>query len=421
MENDRPLANLHLPESVIHNILSSLPPNDAIRASATSRQWRSAWISSPFLDFDEKPMPFHGADFLDYVDRSLALWRDRCDGRAKIERLSISGAIANGDQFDSSSRLAEIVAFAASRHVKAIELLNCPSSHPKLSYSDALWKSLCACQSLRELSLDCCRLVLSGSSSPIASSLRKLALSFSIIGDSSLQILLSSVPSLEHLDVKFCSGLDELRVALDSLRTMRFFSWEDQAPDIVVEAANLRSFSYSRAFNPVSSVCFSNCRSLTSVEIECVYFGTVSAIDECISQIPSLENLTLDECEMRSGVRITHSNLKSLNLQSCFGLLRAEIDTPNLRWFSYCGGIYQFSRFKHCSGLLNVRLALGARNLGWVWFINLRNFLESFSDCNVLTLTCYLEVGNILIKIFSRIRIYPSFEEIVLLIFFVVI
>ena len=100
---------------------------------------------------------------------------------------------------------------------------------------------------------------------------------------------------------------------------------------------------------------------------------------------------------MRSSVWITHSNLKSLSLQTCFRLSRAEIDMPNLRWFSYFGGIYQYSKFKHCSGLLNVRLALATRNLDWFWFIKLRNFLESFSECNVLTLNCFLavEIGNI--------------------------
>ena len=80
----------------------------------------------------------HGADFFDYVDRSQTLWGDRCDGRANFTRFSISGAIANGDEFDSSSRLVEVVDFIVSYHVKAIELLNWPSSHSKLSYSDAL-------------------------------------------------------------------------------------------------------------------------------------------------------------------------------------------------------------------------------------------------------------------------------------------
>lgn len=405
MQNDHPVmdgvSNFHLPEPVIHTIFSFLSPEDAIRASVLSKQWRSAWISSPIFSFDEGTLPFKNSDFIDYVDRSLALWRDRCDGMLNMEKLSLSAAINDGESF---SRLVQVFAFATSHNVKAIELKNCAGILWIISDLNALWPLLCACKSLDVLSLELFILFFLNSL-PKTSCLRKLTLTCIKIDDNSLCNLLASFPFLEDLAIEYCYGFTELNVSLSNLRKLKMISYDNLASKVVIEAENLQSFYYDRCFNCPGTITFSNSKSLTSLHIEQCKFLTASALDEIISRIPILENLTLEWCVWPDVIRITHSNLKSLRLPEGLGDGKAEINTPNLRFFSYSGAMDLFSTFRYSSGILNANLVFGTRNTEWFWYIKLRNFLECFSECNMVKLTCYLEVISIF-RLLDVVQIY---------------
>ncbi|GMN56277.1 hypothetical protein TIFTF001_025389 [Ficus carica] len=163
----------------------------------------------------------------------------------------------------------------------------------------------------------------------------------------------------------------------------------------LIDAANLQHFSYYRMSDPPDSVSFLNCKSLSSLCIGC-NFNTAWAIDEFISQLPLLENLTLTNSGSRiarKSIQISHTNLKSLTFNGRWCLSETEIYTPNLRFFRYRGRIFHFPTFRYCSGYLDAKLHLldgSSLCSGWFWFIKLRNFLESFSNCRVLTLFCNL-------------------------------
>ncbi|PON48554.1 F-box domain containing protein [Trema orientale] len=315
---DHPPSNSHLPEPVIHKILRLLPPQDAIRASATSKLWRSAWISHPVFDFDEASLPFKLDAFYDFANRSLALWLNRCDNRVNMEKLSLCADVTNGESF---SRFVELVAIATSRNVKVIELQTCSEFYYLIFHNSHLWSLLSACKSLDVLSLKHFKFYLSSSLPPF-SSVRKLRLSGISIDENSVRNLLSSFPSLEDLVVECCSGFDELRVSCPKLETMEVSIWDDPPQKVVIDSANLRSFFYRKAFRcALGSVSFSSCKLLTTLAMECTEFGTVNAIDEYLSQIPLLENLTLKSCKTPESIQISHSNLKSLKLQNLLAVV----------------------------------------------------------------------------------------------------
>ncbi|PON48556.1 F-box domain containing protein [Trema orientale] len=383
-------SSSYLPEPVIHKILKRLPPKDAIRASATSKPWRLAWITSPVLAFDESIVPFKHSDFFDYVDRSLALWRDRCDNRVNMEKFTLCADVTTEEFF---SRLVELVAIATSRSVKVIKLRSCSERFYMVFHSDSLWPLLSACKSFDVLSLRGFQLCLWGSL-PEMSSVKKLSLAALFIDENGLKNLLSSLPLLEDLDIGFCLGFVELRISCPKLRTFEVILSENPPQNVVINAPNLQYFLYQRSSYPLGSVGFSNCKLLTTLRIERTEFGTANALDEHLSQIPLLENLMVKACRLREGIRISHSNLKSLTLQHNWRLKKAEIDTPNLRFFKYVGGIFHVSTFRYSSGLLKAELRLASSVFDcteWFWFIRLRNFLESFSNCKILSLHCYLE------------------------------
>ncbi|XP_062094931.1 uncharacterized protein LOC133800862 [Humulus lupulus] len=390
---DRPTRSSYLPEPVIQSILKLLSPKDAIRASVTSKLWRSAWITSPVFEFDERSLPFKKADFYDYAERSLGLWRDHCDDRVSMQKLSIYSDIGPDGTF--FPRLIELISIAKNRNVKIIELQHCSEhSHSHMiSSNDSLWSLLSACKSLDVLSMQCFELLL-GNSLPVFSSVKKLRLSVIGIDNTSLRNLLSSLPSLEEFVVGFCFYFTELRVSCPKLKLMEVALCDDTAQNVVVDAVNLQSFTYTRAFNSHGSLRFSNCKLLKTLQIERTKINTANAFDEYLSQIPFLENLKLKSCQMYEGIQISHSNLKCLVVRECYRLPKVELNTPNLRYFKYSGPIITFSKFRYCSGSLIAKLELYTGSLDgteWFWFIKLRNFLEIFSDCELLYLTCHIE------------------------------
>ncbi|GMN56281.1 hypothetical protein TIFTF001_025384 [Ficus carica] len=382
-------SNIHLlPEPVIHKIFSLLSSQDAIRASASSKLWRSAWISFPIFSFDEATSPFKNSDFFDHVDRSLALWCHRCDNSINMEKLSLSAAISNAHSF---SGLLNVVAVATGRNVKAVELTNCDEYFWTMTESDSLWPLLSACESLGDLSLELFRIFFLNSLAE-TSSLKKLKLAFTRIDNNSFRNLLASFPLLENLDIHRCFGFTELYISLPNLVKLKMFNYENLPPKVVIEAPNLQSFSYIRSFNSAGGIVFSTTmKSLTSLRIDRCHFVSVSSIDELIAQIPNLEDLALESSKFLDGTRISHSNLKILKLHWCKGFTELEIDTPSLSFFCYYGRIVQFSTFRYCSGILNAQLIMGSPDTEWFWFIKLRNFLECLRDCRAVKLRGYLE------------------------------
>ena len=394
-----PTPSPYLPEPLIQKILAFLPPEDAIRASAISKQWRSAWVSSPFVVFEETSVPFKGANFFDYADQALQLWLHRCHGRINMEKLLLCADITDEQSF---SRFVQLVAMATTnRNFKVIELHSCSEEFWVLFNCASLWSLVFESKSLEVLCLKTFGILIA-SSLVGTCCLKKLVLSCSCIDDNSLKNLLSCFPLLENLVLEYCFGFSEVRVSCPKLRTMEVSYYDGSAPNVVIEAENLQSFFYIRALNSPGGISFLNCKLLKSLQIENVDFGPPDAIQEYISQIPLLENLAILDCGLTGTgtFQISHSNLKSLKIQGCCGLSKAEIITPNLRLFKFGGTIFQLSKFSYCySGLLKAEIDLATGSLvqtEWFWFIKLRNFLEFFSNCKALTLHCYLQVVFIL-------------------------
>ncbi|XP_030478998.1 F-box/FBD/LRR-repeat protein At5g53840 isoform X1 [Cannabis sativa] len=386
----------YLPEPVIQSILKLLSPKYAIRASLTSKLWRSAWITSPVFEFEEKSLPFKQADFYDYARRCLAVWSDHCDDRVNMEKLSVYSDVGTDGTF--FPRFVELVSIATNRNVKIIELHNCSEdyhSHTILS-TDSLWSLISDCKSLDVLSLKSFQLSLA-ITLPVFSSVKKLELSVVGIDNSSLRYLLSCLPLLEEFVVGFCFDFTELRVSSPKLKSMELSICDDDIPqNVFIDSVNLQSFTYTKAFNAQGLLRFSNCKLLKTLQIERTKISTGNAFDEYLSQIPFLENLKLKSCQINEGVtvQISHSNLKSLVVSGCFRLCKVECNTPNLRYFKYSGGILKLFKFKYCSGLLNAKLELYTGSFDgteWFWFIRLRNFLEIFRDCEVLSMAVHLE------------------------------
>ncbi|KAM6561879.1 hypothetical protein CsatB_021877 [Cannabis sativa] len=382
-----------LPEPLIHKILAHLPPKDAIRASASSKTWRSAWLSSPILSIDETKLPFKATHFFDYAHRSLALWLERCNHRGfNVHKFSLCANITDDQSF---SRFVQLVSMAIKRDFKVIELQSCSDEFWVLFNSTPLWLLLFEPKLLDVLSLKSFGILIAGSLVGV-SSLKKLILSCSCIDDNSLKNLLSCFPLLENLVLDYCFGFSELHISCPKLRTLEVKYYGISAPNVVIKAEKLESFVYIRALNSPGVVRFLNCRLLTSLRIERADFGQPDAIDDYIKQIPLLENLALLDCGLTGtgSFVISHSNLKSLRIQSCWGLLKAEINTPNLCCFRYCGIIFQLSTFRYSSsGLVKAEIELATGSIErteWFWFVELRNFLEIFSKCNALKLRCYI-------------------------------
>ncbi|XP_048131490.1 putative F-box protein At2g39415 [Rhodamnia argentea] len=74
----------HLPDAIIHHIFSFLPFKDLVKTSVLSKQWRSAWTSTPYIDLSAP-----SKRFVPSISRALSL----CTA-AKIEKFHLDAAVS---------------------------------------------------------------------------------------------------------------------------------------------------------------------------------------------------------------------------------------------------------------------------------------------------------------------------------------
>lgn len=111
-----------------------------------------------------------------------------------------------------------------------------------------------------------------------------------------------------------------------------------------------------------------------------------SWLENHISILVHLEDLSLDSCLGLGKVRIFHERLKRLYLVSCVKVEVAEIDCPKLHHFVFDGGMPCFE-FLNSSGSLVATLTL-RKGRTIRWFQEFRRLLSLFDHCKILEIVC---------------------------------
>ncbi|KAF8409355.1 hypothetical protein HHK36_005430 [Tetracentron sinense] len=368
-----------LPEPILHHILSFIPTRDVIRTSVLSKRWRCVWNSFPILDFDchnflsaysSLPSSQIIENFMNIIDKSLR----RREPNISIEKFRL---VLNEFEIEFTPRVNKWIEFAIESNVKELNL-NIRNNYGK-ERMYGLSLSLFAAESVMVLRLDGFQLVPSGVSR--FSSLRSLSLIVMYIDDQIIRDLIFRCPLIEILILKYCHGLEYLQVSSPQIKTLEVV-WCSGLKSIEINTHSLQSFLYKGGTISceINAAGFSY---LKTISLEGVKM--TEKFQRQISQCPLLESLKLVECNYFGSLNICNQHLKSLVLDSCYGLLEAEIEAQNLLSFMYAGYIFPLA-LMNTSSLLDATLNLSCNPHDPLWFNKLRDFLGRFDHVKVLTL-----------------------------------
>ncbi|KAF8365068.1 hypothetical protein HHK36_032929 [Tetracentron sinense] len=194
-----------LPDFVLHQILSLLPMQEAVKTGVLSKRWEHLWASVSDLDFINS---YVKADsYVNFVNRTLVLYEG-----SKIRKFFVDFACTDG----LASHLDSWIRFAVRRKVEELDLflfdhvsLDDPYELPQHLYNNAYLTKLKLCFiHIRPRGLFSWRL------------LRSLSLSCIQLSDNLIQDILSGSPSLEVLDLELIGGLQHLNITSPSLKKL---------------------------------------------------------------------------------------------------------------------------------------------------------------------------------------------------------
>ncbi|KAL5721109.1 hypothetical protein ACHQM5_013709 [Ranunculus cassubicifolius] len=268
----------HLPENVIHYILSFLPTKTAVRTSLLSSTWKFLWISVHNLDFydgltsaSKKDILKKKKPFLDFVDKVL-----RVSDVKNIERFSLSCQECDEAHFDNWAVV------ILRRNVQ--ELILSIASKPPFMFPYSIF----SCESLRVL-----KITMEASicipDSICFSSLKILHLEKISITSPIHQVSLS-FPVLEELGLYYCMWVEmkTINIIAPLLQRLRIKDTStNQLHDSVmkIEAESLISLNLETHITCEYSLC--HLSSLVDVVIEVPFCFEISE-DNIVHRLGSL-------------------------------------------------------------------------------------------------------------------------------------
>ena len=396
----------NLPDLIIHHIMSFLPPNDSTRVSFLSKKLGSVYRSYPILDFDQRlydnglsrskeklkaPLSLvlrfmqkslkcmydkglsQGSPllFLDFMQKSL----ERVESNLCIDKFKL--CIEDNNEVESDKRIAKSIKFAIEHNVKELVLKfgEVWRYHPFYSLPKSITLKSIVVLKLQGFDFKFEDLI------PNLTLVEDLTLKDCMV---SSNFTISSA-KLKTLKLGHCRGLENIAIDAFNLQSFRTSSFGEPLKNIVMDAFNLQSLEMR--LNSSCEINLVHCKSLKNLILHNATI-TDDWIENLVSELLLLENLTLSSCGFLKEIKICNQHLKCFHLISCIKLVKAEIEAPNLISFVYSGYLSTF--FPEINFLssspTHAKLYLSAYFHTTEWFMNLKNFLVVFGHCKMLWL-----------------------------------
>ncbi|XP_062089018.1 putative F-box/FBD/LRR-repeat protein At4g13965 [Humulus lupulus] len=381
-----------LPDTVIVHILSFLPTVDVVRTCILSRRWKFMWFSVPTLSFSDTSADFQSPDglekFYKYVDDCL-------EHRRRI-----------------------MYYFVDSNKVKEINLCLSFSCEDGVNY---YWlpETVVNARGLTILELE--GLDLDATYSIGLPALKTLSMKnffFLSIGKVDLvSKFLLGCPSLEKLMLDLggnMGSIGDLRLQSSSLKFIKIENdGSAYAVPFQVEAINLESLVLNGPIFEISNL--STCKAIRNLSLtfnSSITIKDPSSLEYLISNLPLLEDLTLENCyELKlEHIKILNQQLKSFHLKNKdakydHGMNIIIESAPKLTTFCYEGNV-NLSISTKSSNLLNGKFVISNlhENYDPNWFTSMMIFLLNLNcSWNIVTLHVHSDKDLILSENFKKI------------------
>ncbi|XP_073303402.1 F-box/LRR-repeat protein At3g58900-like isoform X2 [Primulina huaijiensis] len=321
----------HLPDCILHRILSYLPTKEVVATSILSKRWKHLWTEVTYFDFDDSMLyssqtdfrhPLDVTRFMNFVERVL-LVREKSD----MKRFRLSCRVCF-----SESSVHEWISAALRHNVQELDLCLFVQEPFTLPWGVFDHSSLTAVR----LEMNCTLQLPTCISFPYLRRLHLCLVTFP--NDLLMQKLFSSCPFLEELAILDCEWINMkcISIAIPSLKSLilddlPFCSVDDlRGCEIKIDAENLVFFKYcgylsneihiydlsssALALINVPILCqrqreitsrtfklFRGLKNVSSLRISSGALESLFLADDVLDRLPIFENLTLLELRGQFG------------------------------------------------------------------------------------------------------------------------
>ncbi|KAF5745997.1 S-adenosyl-L-methionine-dependent methyltransferases superfamily protein isoform 1 [Tripterygium wilfordii] len=336
----------HLPEPLIHHVMSYLPRRDAARISAVSHKFKDSWYSFPIVDYDIRDWKINthsnqldrgtsGAEifnkFINDVYDSLQFrswdisWHElrlRAPVVARIEIPANQGFVT--DELVNMASARELIVLALQKNVKSIDVC---FGIPQCSLPAQLFSA----RSITVLKLDGCKinqsdLVLDRSFSVVDMTIKRC---------SGLETVKGSSNKLLMFKIADCTGLNQINISSQNLHEVEIVGCRGLR-EIDFKASRLESFTFHESRNPLQPcvINIESCNSMKKLTLEGALI-TNGWIRDHLSKFPLLEFLGLRNCYAPRDLYLKNDNVFKVTISDCYGLENIIVMASNLEYFKY--------------------------------------------------------------------------------------
>lgn len=392
---------LYLPQPIIQEIMSCLPPKIVTQISILSRDWNRAFNTLSTLEFDEeifgtRDIGAHGANiendtFLEYVNSYI---KRRSEHDLSIDSMSLR-AFSKCDKLNLVvPKWLDIASRLNLRDLRLGRIVNYPDRRCHDHKCPDLVSDTVSVLHVSHLYMRGIKTRLSRLQELV---LHRVGASEAVVNE-----LMLSCPALRRVELIDCFRFSNLHVCGPKLETFEA-SGVFHIDSFMISAPNLVSFGCTSAWffglsdGELLTLQVHGAQNLRELTLDLCVVG-IRTVRETVSRLCLLETLRLRGSGFVERIRITHKNLKQLVLTRFNCLRRVKTHTPNLVSFQYDGLKIPVIGPRDSTKLANARLEVDFGVRTRRSYLNTAKFLRYFDRCDSLTLVC------------NKIEVSDSFE-----------
>ncbi|PIM99662.1 Leucine rich repeat protein [Handroanthus impetiginosus] len=355
-----------LPDHILHEIMSLLPPRYAAITSVLSHRWLKIWLTFPSIQLDETKFSKR-EQFLHCLRATLARRNLLYLQKLRLQRLR-PGSL---ELYQLINRFMDVVLSKGA--LKILEITFLHYVHLRYEQLYVLAKEMFSlCSSLIALRIEGCRF--EGCEPVNLPSLKTLLMkNVTFENQDFLQELIQGCPVLENLSTKYCNGIKNLRVFHPTLqRFVLGFCGEMESLELDVPCVKSIKFkALDHFYDELTQVLRYEkiwARNVQTLRLK--HFTMRSEeLHNIISFFPKIEKLNMRCCEVLGVVKVLSNSLTTLRMSACIFQEEVEIEAPNLQAITYLhnsrGPKLDNMIFRHLT-----RIFLANVQVSWILCIN---------------------------------------------------
>ncbi|KAL3639393.1 Homeobox protein HD-1 [Castilleja foliolosa] len=332
-----------LPDHLLHQIMSLLPPRYATATSVLSHRWETIWLSFPIIDLDQSHFSNR---------EKLCSCLESTLNRHSLSNLQTVRLRINLSCSSQINRCVCEFMNTVLPDAKILKELDIRLTNYLLSCQQDICgpeiicirpkEILSSCTNLIFLRIEGCRF--EGSPHVDLPKLKTLHLKNMFIPEEFLVELIHSCPTVDTLSVEYCFGIQNVRICHPTIEKL-VLGFRNDLASLELNVPRAKSINFHTLANSVTEVGlvkvlgYQNSKKIQARNLETLYLECLviepKVLHNIISIFPKMEKLYMNFCDVLGRAQMHSKTLTSLEMNECMLLDEVDIMAPNLQNFDY--------------------------------------------------------------------------------------